>query len=932
MAENRTIMITIGADGKAALAEMGKVRQGVSDMDRQVTGSLNTIPTTAGAAAATVVAAVVAATAYAVSTATTSSIRYLSQMETATLGIATSFMTGGSYVDQITHKVLQGESALKAAQADARVTMEQLQVANMQTIATLDQLVSAYQVALPIAMAKGFNRNQVQEFTVAVVQAAGAIGVPMQQLSQELRALLTGDSWQDARIGQVLGLRPADIAKMKGDADGLFNMLIGRLSAYKIAGGEAQKSLDGLWSNTKDIALQAGGQAFLPLFEAVKYELTQITGSLVTIDEQTKEIKWNPEFLSAIEAVKIGITNIIAEIYLLNMDIDKAGGTMTAFGSRALKVAEVVTRFMTIGQFGDSLKNGSEHMARWNKMYEERYNAAVKALEKLEERERKFHDTSWEKDDSPIYNQKAAAALEDAKAKAAADKARNQRMQISAVLNEMRSRDLLIGKAADEKELLQLDQKHAKELARLKELHASKGTLAEAARLQRQERDDLSASQQLARQQALAAAEAAIARKDFEDKAAWLDKLDAYKQKTGKISEIEALEAKFDRERQLMSLKQTELEVQIDQEKNLVKRNELEAEYWRLTEQINRSREEQGQQTPAILAQEEQLAVQHRANMANIEAAALEARLSFAGQEQAALETHYAWKRQQLEDSYLYEMQRQDTSQAEKLAKEREYLEQSSQMQQEYAQRQAELWWNGSQVYMAFAQQMTTFGVQMLLAEEGQRGQISKRMMASSIRFLGQQLQQFMFAKAREHLMSAAAAAGQTAMQATQHTASLTMLEAEAVAWAAFYAAQSLNPYGGQAFIPAATAMAAVAGGVIPSSMAAVGATSATAITSELGMAAAWAAGGILVGGIAEGAASAVEGNNGSSGSSGGGVSVSSSVAGAPSVSPAGSSGGGGQVINVHIYGNVVDHDKFARELVPSLRKAASDGLKVVNG
>ncbi len=32
------------------------------------------------------------------------------------------------------------------------------------------------------------------------------------------------------------------------------------------------------------------------------------------------------------------------------------------------------------------------------------------------------------------------------------------------------------------------------------------------------------------------------------------------------------------------------------------------------------------------------------------------------------------------------------------------------------------------------------------------------------------------------------------------------------------------------------------------------------------------------------------------------------------------------QVINVHIYGNVVDQDKFAREMLPSIRKAVSDG------
>lgn len=34
-----------------------------------------------------------------------------------------------------------------------------------------------------------------------------------------------------------------------------------------------------------------------------------------------------------------------------------------------------------------------------------------------------------------------------------------------------------------------------------------------------------------------------------------------------------------------------------------------------------------------------------------------------------------------------------------------------------------------------------------------------------------------------------------------------------------------------------------------------------------------------------------------------------------------------GQVINVHVYGNVVDHDEFARELIESISKAESDGV-----
>ncbi len=35
-----------------------------------------------------------------------------------------------------------------------------------------------------------------------------------------------------------------------------------------------------------------------------------------------------------------------------------------------------------------------------------------------------------------------------------------------------------------------------------------------------------------------------------------------------------------------------------------------------------------------------------------------------------------------------------------------------------------------------------------------------------------------------------------------------------------------------------------------------------------------------------------------------------------------------GPTVNVHIYGNVVDQDAFAREIVPYITKAVADGVR----
>lgn len=950
MATRNTVQVEFTGDGR-------QLKREAAESEKSVTGLAESMGRIAVPAAGI---ASVYALGSAVETITEKSMQYLSTLETANLGIGSSFMTGGKYVDQTTGKVLQGQAALNAAQADSRITMEHLQVANMQTIATLDQLVRAYQEALPVAQARGFNRGQVEQFTTAMVQAAGAIdasGALMHQLGEETRSLLTGNiDPRTSRIAMAIGIRPEDIRAHKGNADELFSYLMEKLSAYTVAGIESQKTMAGLTSNAKDIALQAGGQAFQPLFEAVKYELTEITGALVTIDEKTRKITWNSEFMDGVTSVKGGLNAMIAEAYRFSMLLDLAGGSMTALGSRALKVAEVVTRFMTIGQFGDSLERGAEGLKGWNKLYEERYKKADQALQALANREAGL-GAAVEKTNA-AYQQNAPGKdeKEEEKARQQAEKARRQRESISMIMAGIRARDLLIGKQSDEKELIQLDQKHREELKRLKDLHAGKDQIEDAQAAQRRERADLASQRKLEKEKALAAAELGIAVKNYQDQAAWLDKLDSYKLKAGKISEEAALSGKYDRERQLLNLKQEEIALSIEQEQNEAKRNELMAEYWRIEDGIVRSKQEEAQETALLRAGDkqrtiehqqrlEQLAFEHEQRMTGISATSLEARLQFIGQDETALQAHYTWKNEQISQQHAFEVkaldekiaalaERDDLSLKARLDKQMEYearkfqiqaeqQEATFQLQQEYGQRQAELWWSNAQTYIGFAQQMATMGIQMMLFDEKGREQIGKRMLATAIRFLAQSLQAFMFSKAKEHVFAAYAHGGQIQMQMTQHTASLAMLEAEAVAWAAFLSALAMNPYGGQAVIPAAAAMTGVAGVGIPAAMTAVGAAGGGGISTELGMAALWTAGGVMAGALGEAAASSVEGGtSGSSNAAGYG----SGTPGSPVVTQSAQQPAA-PTYNIHIYGNVVDQDKFARELVPSINKAIADGV-----
>jgi len=336
------------------------------------------------------------------------SLQFLGQMETSALGIASAYMVGGKYIDEVTGKALEGEKALRAAQEDSKRMLDELQVANLQTIATLDQLVRAYQETLPVAMAKGFDRQMAKDFTVAMVQAAGAIGLSLDQMGEETRSILTGSiNPRTSRIATVLGLRNEDIKQYEGDAQRLFDFLMQKLEAYKVAGIESQKTWSGLWSNVKDIALQAGGKMFEPLFQAIKQELIDITEKIVTIDEKTRTIKWSEDFLGTVNTIKEAVSILIDDITRLSMLLDKAGGTATA-----------IMHYGTLAEYKASFgtwKGAGESAEKWknlNTMFEQRYKESERALYTRQVvRQGVLKPASPEKLDALAYTTPAGAGL-----------------------------------------------------------------------------------------------------------------------------------------------------------------------------------------------------------------------------------------------------------------------------------------------------------------------------------------------------------------------------------------------------------------------------------------------------------------------------------------------------------------------------------------
>lgn len=198
-------------------------------------------------------------------------IGYNAAMESAELGIASLIATQGKFIDG-QGRELKGMEALNAAHKVATEQMQQLKIAGLETTATTQELVVAFQQGLAPGLAAGLDVNQIRKFTVAMTQAAGALGLPMNQLAEEVRDLLGGNiNPRNTRIATALGITNEQIRTLRAQNPGaLFAFLDDKLKTFQLAGVETAKTWGGLTSNVKEALETFSGMGTQPLFEKVK--------------------------------------------------------------------------------------------------------------------------------------------------------------------------------------------------------------------------------------------------------------------------------------------------------------------------------------------------------------------------------------------------------------------------------------------------------------------------------------------------------------------------------------------------------------------------------------------------------------------------------------------------------------------------------------
>lgn len=157
--------------------------------------------------------------------------------------------------------------------------LAKLRVDAVNTVATFEQIAPAFQAAIAPGLAAKLTLDQIREITVKVVQAAGAIGLPLEQVNQEVRAILEGTINEDARLAKVLGISNKMVASWKAQGT-LAEELNKRLAGFAVAGVEAANTLDGLTSNLQEALNVFSAEATTRAFAALKNEFARLLPQL----------------------------------------------------------------------------------------------------------------------------------------------------------------------------------------------------------------------------------------------------------------------------------------------------------------------------------------------------------------------------------------------------------------------------------------------------------------------------------------------------------------------------------------------------------------------------------------------------------------------------------------------------------------------------
>lgn len=271
-------------------------------------------------------------------------VDFSSSLENTRLGLASLFTVLGN-VRNAQGELLTGSAALDEGLSIAEDQMKKLRVEALQTAATFDELASTFQIGLGPGLQAGLDVNQVRQFTVQISQAASALGVAQNQLSEEIRSILSGTIQQrTTRIAAALGITNEDIRQAK-EAGRVFEFLQQRFAGFSVAGRKALDTFSARVTNAKDAVLLLASSGAEGFFTSLKGLLADVANAAVQFDESTKNLTVNQGAVEAFKGFFDGLKEAVEDVRALrdNIPVEQVRNIAQGFGEIVTVLSGLVT-------------------------------------------------------------------------------------------------------------------------------------------------------------------------------------------------------------------------------------------------------------------------------------------------------------------------------------------------------------------------------------------------------------------------------------------------------------------------------------------------------------------------------------------------------------------------------------------------------------
>lgn len=346
-----SILIDIKQRGMEALGALDSGLRRVDMAARAYSATLNASSSAASSFAGSMSRLVgILGTAELYRRAITAAFQYNSTLEQSRIGIAALIRSFNEFKDA-NGEVVSSQKAYALSMEMATEIQKGLQAAGLKTTATYQQLLKVLQEGLGPAFKAGFNPDQVVKFVSMMAQAGAALSVPMDQLGQEVRAVLDGTIDQNARIAKALGITSEKMKEMikSGTA---FEYLNDKLKDFATAGDDAAKTFTGAVSNLADVVQMAFGSSLQNAFHTTTKLILDLQKAIVTIDEKSGTFQFNPKIVAALSGVDKAIVSVLGNGKNIDEWVVSAAQAFSNVATAVLSFANVMIKLVNaVGPF-----------------------------------------------------------------------------------------------------------------------------------------------------------------------------------------------------------------------------------------------------------------------------------------------------------------------------------------------------------------------------------------------------------------------------------------------------------------------------------------------------------------------------------------------------------------------------------------------------